>query len=125
MEKYPVFSLSIAKDATSYKNVDEIITYLQSLIEKHPIASYITTFDHYSHTKSIPENVILEGLVEAKNIIFCFGKQLPSTQMLAVRPRSIGVSQVNDSFSIDFLEVPNPQLQEVVCQWVNSIPTQK
>jgi hypothetical protein len=54
--------------------------------------------------------VILEGLVDAKNLIFCFGKQIPKTQILAVRPRSISVSELNETFCIDFLEVPNAEL---------------
>ena len=121
MEKYPVFSLEIKKEETSYKSVNEIIDYLKSLVENHPIAVFITTFDHYAHTSAIEDNVLLDGLQEAKNLIFCFGKRVPSTKVLAVRPRSISVSQVNDSFMIDFLEVPNKQLQTLVEEWVNSL----
>jgi len=121
MEKYPVFSLEIKKEETSYKNVNEIIDYLKSLIENHPIATFITTFDHYAHTSTIEDNVLLDGLEDAKNLIFCFGKQVPSTKILAVRPRSIAVSQVNDSFMIDFLEVPNEQLQTLVEEWISSL----
>jgi len=121
MEKYPVFSLEIKKEETSYKSVNEIIDYLKSLIENHPIATFISTFDHYTHTSSLEDGELLDGLQDAKNLIFCFGKQVPTTKILAVRPRSIAVSQVNDSFMIDFLEVPNEQLQTLVEKWISSL----
>jgi len=122
MDKYPVYSLSISKTQTNFKNIDEIIEQLKSFIEAHPVAIYISTFDHYTHTKSLgEEGKILEGLKSAKNLIFCFGKQIPNTQILAVRPRTISVSELENSFSIDFLEVPNEQLQVLVEKWVKSL----
>jgi len=121
MDKYPVFSHEIAKSETNFKSVDSIIQYLQELVEKHPVATYIATFDHYQHTKELDEGVIAEDILDAKNLIFCFGKQLPNPKMLAVRPRSIGVSELKDSFSIDFMEAPNEQLQKVVQTWVESL----
>ncbi|MFT7860197.1 MAG: DUF6858 family protein [Sulfurimonas sp.] len=118
MDKYPVFSYELAKSETNYTSVDEIIEYFKTLVQQHPIATEITTFDHYAHTKSLNDGEIAPEIKDAKNFIFCFGKQLPNTKMLAVRPRSIGVSELEESFSIDFLQVPNDQLQELVVQWV-------
>jgi hypothetical protein len=121
MEKYPVFSLEISKNETTFENVSEIISYLKGLIEAHPIAVFIAMFDHYTHTASMQDGVINPEIKDAKNIIFCFGKQLPTTKMLAVRPRSIGVSELESSFVIDFLEVPNEQLHTVVENWAKSV----
>jgi len=121
MDKYPVFSHEIAKSETNFKSVDSIIKYLKDLVEKHPVAEYIAIFDHYQHTKELDEGVISEDILDAKNLIFCFGKQLPNPQILAVRPRSIGVSELKDSFSINFMEAPNEQLQKVVKTWVESL----
>ena len=121
MDKYPIFSLEIKKDETTYKNVDEVIGYLKSLVEKHPVATYIAIFDHYGHTPSMEAGVINDDIKDAKNLIFCFGKQLPSTKILAVRPRSIGVSELENSFVIDFLEVPNEQLHAVTEDWAKSV----
>ena len=65
--------------------------------------------------------MINSELKDAKNLIFCFGKQLPSSKMLAVRPRSIGVSELQNSFSIDMLQVPNEELHKLTESWIKSI----
>jgi len=121
MDKYPIFTLEIQKSETSYKTTNEIIEYLKSLIDSHPVAKYIAIFDHFEHTSSMDDGVIADSIIDAKNLVFCFGKLLPSTKILAVRPRSIGVSELKNSFSIDFLEVPNPELQKVTQKWIQSI----
>ena len=121
MEKYPIHSLEIQKSKTTYTSVNEIIEYLQSLILKHPVATFISIFDHYKHTCSLEGNTIHPDIKDAKNILFCFGKQLSNTKLLAVRPRSIGVSELENSFEISFLEVPNEQLHTTTQTWVKSI----
>jgi len=121
MDKYPIFSLEVNKDESTFKTVDEIIEHLKSLVDSHPVAKYIATFDHYAHTSSMQDGVITDEIKDAKNLIFCFGKQLPSTKILAVRPRSIGVSELENSFVIDFLEVPNEQLHVVTESWAKSV----
>ena len=121
MEKYPVFSLHVNKSETTFKNADEIVEYFKQLIQNHPFAKFIALFDHYEHTTSIQDNVIAPEIKDAKNVVFCFGKQLPNAKMLAVRPRSIGICEFEDSFEINFLEVPNEQLQIVTQEWVKSV----
>jgi len=121
MDKYPIFSLEINKNETTYTSVDEIIEHLKSLVDAHPIAKYIAIFDHYGHTSSMEDGVINEEIKDAKNLIFCFGKQLPTTKILAVRPRSIGICELENSFVIDFLEVPNEQLHQVTETWTKSV----
>ena len=121
MDKYPIFSLEINKNETTYKSVGEIITYLKGLVDSHPIATYIAIFDHYEHTSSMEDGEIAPEIKDAKNLVFCFGKQLPTTKILAVRPRSIGVCELENSFVIDFLEVPNEQLHVVIEDWAKSV----
>jgi len=123
MDKYPVTVLEIAKDETTFKSVDEIIFHLKSKIDTHPVAVYIATFDHYSHTTSLGENgEIASDILDAKNIICCFGKQLPNPILMSVRPRAIGVAEVSDNkFVVSFMDAPNPQAQEAMRLWVNSI----
>jgi hypothetical protein len=122
MEKYPVSEMSIMKNETTFSTVDEVLDYLKAKIDAHPVAVYIATFDHYSHTKSLGEaGEIAEDILDAKNIICCFGKQLPKPTLLAVRPRAIGVVEMADKFVVSFLDAPNPQAQEFMISWVESI----
>jgi len=121
MEKYPVFTIEISKNETSYKNVDEVIAYLKEQIEAHPIAVYIGIFDHYAHTSSLEVGEIAEGIKDAKNLICCFGKALPKPEMMAVRPRSFGVADMGESFVVSFMEAPNPEANAAMEKWVKAI----
>ena len=121
MEKYPVFTIEISKDETTYKNVDEIIEYLQSQIEAHPVAVFIALFDHYTHTSTLEVGEVSKNIKDAKNLVFCFGKALPKAEVMAVRPRSFGVAELTDSFIISFLEAPNPEGNSAMEKWVKEL----
>jgi len=121
MEKYPVFELDIKKSETTFQTADEIIEYLKEKIDNHSIAIYIATFDHYSHTKSLADGEISSDILDAKNIVCCFGKNLPKANMLAVRPRSIGVAELSDEFVVSFLEAPNPMANDAMESWLKEI----
>ena len=121
MEKYPVVVLEVAKDETTFKDVDEILTHLKSKIDEHPVASFIAIFDHYTHTSNLEDCLLSPDILDAKNIICCFGKELPNPFVMAVRPRSIGVAEMADKFVVSFIEAPNPQAQEAMVSWVKSM----
>ncbi len=122
MEKYPISEMDIMKSETTFSTVDEVIAYLKEKIDAHPVATYIATFDHYTHTKNLGEaGEISADILDAKNIICCFGKQLPKPTLLAVRPRAIGVAELKDKFVVSFIDVPNPQAHEFMVAWVKSI----
>jgi hypothetical protein len=122
MKKYPIFELEVESSEIRFESVDEILAYLKEQIDNHPIATYIATFDHYTHTKSLEEGEVAEEIVEAKNIVCCFGKKLPKPNLLGVRPRSIGVARLNDGkFVISFLEAPNPIATDAMESWVKGI----
>jgi len=121
MEKYPVFTMEIMKNETSYKSVDEVLGHLKSQIEGHPIATYIGEFDHYTHTSNLKVGEISDDIKDAKNIICCFGKMLPKPEVLAVRPRSIGVAEMMESFVVSFMEAPNPDANAAMVKWVEEI----
>ena len=122
MEKYPILSLEISKNDTNYKNIPEILEYFKTKIDADKIAKYIGTFNHYEHTQSLEENgSIAEGILDAQNVMFCFGKKIPNAQMLAVRPRSIAVVEYGDKFAISFMETPMPPMTEKMQIWVKEL----
>ena len=120
-DKYLIETIKISKNDTKYSSVDEIITYLKNRIEEHPVATFIATFDHYAHTSSLPEHNIAEDIIDAKNIIFCFGKEIPVPVVLGLRPRSIGVVDLGNSFVVSFMEAPNPVGNDAMTEWVLGI----
>jgi len=121
MEKYPVFYMELGKDETTFSSVDEIIAYFKEKIDAHPVVTYITTFDHYAHTKALPDGKIAEHIKDAKNIVFCFGLALPDTKVLAVRPRSVGISETDKGFDINFMEAPMPLANTTMEKWAKSL----
>jgi len=120
LDKYPINSLEIAKNATDLTDVDQFIEYFKNKIEQHPIAAFISTFDHYAHTSSI-NGVINEDIISAKAIVFCFGAKLPNSKMLAVRPRSFSITEFKNSFVIDFMDAPNEEFQITMEEWSKEI----
>ncbi len=124
-EKYPVFTLEVEKQETNFQTVDEIIDYLKQHIDEHKVARYIATFDHYAHTSALADGQIGESILDAKNIVFCFGIALPNPQVMAVRPRSIGVVETANSFLITFMEAPMPVANIAMEEWARSIKNRK
>ena len=120
MEKYPTFDLQIGKDETSLTSVDEILAALKLNIDAHPKVAYIGIFDHLSHTKSIDGDIAPE-IKDAKNILFCFGVKLPNPRVLAVRPRSIGVTDMGDHFHISFIEPSMPMATDAMEDWCKAL----
>jgi hypothetical protein len=120
-EKYPIFELIIGKEETAFKSVDEVIDHFKKQIDAHPVATYIATFDHYAHTTGLEGGEVAAGIEAAKNIVFCFGKELPTPEVMAVRPRSIGVSDLGDRFVVIFMEAPNPLANEAMESWTKAL----
>ncbi len=120
-ETYPMFSLEVEKSETTFGSVDEIIGFLKEKIESNRVARYITIFDHYSHTKDLTEGRIDKSILDAKNIIFCFGFTIPNPQVLGLRPRSIGVAEMRESFVISFMEAPMPVANVAMETWALEI----
>ena len=119
-DKYPILSIKINKNETTYKSVDEILEKFKNNIKNHKIAKFISIFDNYEHTSSI-DGEINPDIINAKIIIFCFGPAIPNEKVLAIRPRSFGVSEFNDYFSIDCLEAPNEKITQTMIDWAKEI----
>jgi len=116
-DKYPVWTLELEKQEVQLQDIDSIATYFKTKIDNHPIATFIAIFDHMKHTKSFDDAQINPEIKDIKNIIFCFGKEIPNTKVAAVRPRSIAVCELEDKWVIEFLEAPNETLHNVMEQW--------
>jgi hypothetical protein len=120
MERYPVYTLELFKSEMIVSSTDEVVAYLKEKIDSHPIARFIAVFDHLSHTKAL-DGQIVEGLINAKNIIFCFGPSIPNTKVLAVRPRSIAVCEFEDKIIIEFMEAPREEIHQIMQDWAKGL----
>lgn len=119
-EKYPVFVAEIAKDETPCKSVDAVVDYLKAKIAGNPKVKFIGVFDHYAHTRGIGGEIAPE-IQAAVDVIFCFGFALPNPQVLAVRPRSIGVADLGEKFVVSFLEAPMKPANDAMEAWVTGL----
>jgi hypothetical protein len=63
----------------------------------------------------------MDGLIDAQNVIFCFGQAIPDTKMLAVRPRSIGICEFEDRVIIEFLEAPKEEMHKLMEDWARDL----
>ncbi|GAB6039442.1 DUF6858 family protein [Endothiovibrio diazotrophicus] len=120
-EKYPIYTLELEKSESRCGSVDDILAELKARIELHPVARFIAVFDHYAHTRELPDGEIAEEIRAAKNIVFCFGTKLPAPGVMAVRPRSIGVTELADRFVVNFLEAPMPMANQAMEGWVRAL----
>jgi hypothetical protein len=120
-EKYPVYTLEIAKAESRFADVDAIVAHLRECVEGHKVARMIGEFDHYAHTSALPEGEIAGDIQAAKHIVFCFGTHLPNPAVMAVRPRSIGVADMGDRFVVTFLEAPMPLANNAMTGWVKAL----
>jgi hypothetical protein len=120
-EKFPIFKLEIDKSETEFKSSQALVDHFKKLIDAHEFARFIGEFDHYSHTKGLPGGEIAEGIIDARNVVFCFGTKLPSAEMLAVRPRSIGIAETETGFVISFMEAPMALANDTMEAWVKAV----
>lgn len=119
-DKYPVYVAEIDKADARCQSVDEVVSYLKEKIAANPKVKFIGVFDHYAHTKNI-EGEINPEIKAAVDVIFCFGFALPNPQVLAVRPRSIGVADLGNKFVLSFMEAPMKPANEAMEAWVTGL----
>jgi hypothetical protein len=109
LDTHPMYAMKILKTEAKVSNTAQIIEHFKLKIEENPEAVFITVFDHYAHTKSLDGN-ILDGVLDAKNLLFCFGHSIKNIEILAFRPKSIAICELQDSFVLEFLETPRPEV---------------
>jgi len=120
-DKYPVWTLELNKNEIALDNMDAIVAYFKEKVDSHPVATFIAIFNHMEHTKALKDAQINPDIIDIKNVIFCFGKEIPNTKVAAVRPRSIAVCELADKFVIEFLEAPNETLHGVMEDWAKAL----
>lgn len=120
-EKFPILVQELSKSEITVQTMDDLCQYFNDRIETHPFAKYLKTFDHCMHTEGIDGGTIKETIISAKVILFCFGKKFLDPRVLSVRPRGIGICEMESHFVISFLEAPNPALTEIMIQWVHDL----
>jgi hypothetical protein len=115
-EKYPITVVEIAKSETTYRTAQDIAAYLQQCIASIERVSYIGQFDHLAHTRAIGGDVAPD-IEAAINVLFCFGHALPNPQVMAVRPRSIGIADLGNRFVISFMDAPMKPANDAMQAW--------
>lgn len=120
-EKYPIFTLEVPRGETELTSLDALAKHFIKRIDAHRYARFIGVFDHFTHTRSLPEGEIDPAILDAKNVVFCFGMSIPNPQILALRPRSIGIAELRDSFVISFLEAPMPIANAAMEGWAHEV----
>ncbi len=115
-EKYPITVVDVRKSETRFTSVQAIADYFKDCIASTPRVVYIGQFDHFAHTKAIGGDIAPE-IEAAVNVLFCFGHALPNPQVLAVRPRSMGIVDMGDHFVISFMDAPMKPANDAMQGW--------
>jgi hypothetical protein len=124
-DKFPVFTLEVNKSETGFESAQDLVNHFKHLIDEHKVTRFIGEFDHYSHTLGLEGGEVAAEIIDARNIVFCFGTKLPSAEILALRPRSIGIAETRDAFIISFMEAPMALANDTMTSWVEGVVNQK
>ncbi len=115
-EKYPITVAEIAKTETTCQSAQDVAQHYRDRIAQTERVSYIGQFDHLAHTRAIGGEVAPD-IQAALNVLFCFGHALPNPQVMAVRPRSIGIADLGDRFVISFMDAPMKPANDAMQAW--------
>ncbi len=120
LDTHPMYSTKILKSETNFSSIAQIIEHFKAKIKENPEAGFIAVFDHYSHTKAL-KGEILDGVLDAKNLLLCFGHTIKNIEILAFRPKSIAICEMEDSFILEFLETPRPEVNHWMQSWIKAL----
>ena len=120
LDTHPMYAIRFLKNEMKFSRISQIVEHFQAKIEENPEAVFITLFDHYAHTKSL-NGEIREDILDAKNLLFCFGHGIKNIEILAFRPKSIAICELEDSFVFEFLETPRPEVNQWISSWIKAL----
>jgi hypothetical protein len=115
-----MYAMKILKSEAKVSSVAEIIEHFKRKIEENPEAVFITVFDHYAHTKSLNGDII-DSIKDAKNLLFCFGHSIKNVEILAFRTKSIAICELEESYVLEFLETPRPEVNNWISSWIKEL----
>jgi hypothetical protein len=115
-----MYSMRLSKNETNFSSIEQIIAHFKVKIKENPEAVFIAVFDHYAHTKELGGE-ILEDILDAKNLLFCFGHTITDIDILAFRPKSIAICETKDHFILEFLETPRPEVNQWIQDWIKAL----
>ncbi len=121
----PLVAIELPKRDAAVRTIDDIIEHLQKRIAAHHCARFIGVFDHYAHTRGLQDGEIAPEIVDARNVVFCFGMAIPHPTALATRPRSIGICELADRFVVSFLEAPMPIANVAIEVWLAELSAER
>ena len=120
LDTHPMYAIEFLKSEMKFSDISQIIEHFKTKIVENPEAVFITVFDHYAHTKSL-NGEIREDILDAKNLLFCFGHGIKNVEILAFRPKSIAICELKDSFVLEFLETPRPEVNAWMQSWIKEL----
>jgi len=80
------------------------------------VARFIAVFDHYAQRDRCGTASSRRHRA-ATNLVFCFASRFPDPQALALRPRSIGVCELDDQYVLTFAKAPMPVANLAMERW--------
>ena len=119
-EKFPVYYQEIMKGSTPYRNIAEIIDALKAGLAKNPSSQIIAVFDLHDHVQK-RGGKIADSIFGAQTLLFCVANAIPHADIVALRPRSIGVTEFADRFVLNFLEVPAQPVTDAMLALVDAV----
>ncbi|RBM02066.1 hypothetical protein C3R74_03615 [Acidithiobacillus ferridurans] len=64
---------------------------------------------------------IADGILGAQTLLFCVANATPHADIMALRPRSIGVTEFADRFVLNFLEAPAQPVTDTMLALVDAV----
>ncbi len=119
-EKFPIYYQEILKEKTTYRNIPEIIDALKAALAKNPSSQVIAVFDLHDHVQK-RGGKIADDILGAQTLVFCVANAIPYADIVALRPRSIGVTEFTDRFVLNFLEAPAQPVTDTMLALVGAI----